>query len=73
MKADHILILLGLLIIVLVATQALWQRNTVQAMADRDCALFYRSAGNDIEQQCRVKLLQQHSMNDGAYNEGRQF
>lgn len=66
MKADHVLMILGLLIIAMVATQTVWHRSSAQAMVGHNCALFYGSLGTGAERQCRIKMLQQHSLSSDA-------
>jgi hypothetical protein len=62
MKADHIMIILGIFIIVMVATQTIWQKSDPVGMVDRNCALFYRDLGHEAEQHCKTEMMEQHSL-----------
>jgi hypothetical protein len=66
MKADYILIILGVLIVGMVATQAVGQRPDPEEMVSRNCALFYGPLGEDAEQHCRLEMMQQHSLRSAA-------
>ena len=62
MRADHVLTFLEFLVIALVAIQFAWMGSNAKAMVERECALFYRPAGDDAEARCRAEMLPLRSL-----------
>ena len=64
MKADHVLTVLGILIIGLVLTQFVSFRSDPIKTVEHECAFFYRQISPEAESRCRSEMRRMHSLTE---------